>query len=73
MSDSKCDKCGAVVSDLDAGFSPADPGMKHSCGGIWEKKGDRKRCKAENAAMSTLMTQAGPRRSSLAAATPVMA
>lgn len=32
---SKCDKCGEVVADIDAGFSPGVQGMKHECGGTW--------------------------------------
>ena len=36
MGRSKCDKCGEIVSDLDAGFSPGMHGMKHGgCGGTW--------------------------------------
>jgi hypothetical protein len=33
---SRCDKCGEVITDLDAGFSPAAHGMEHKgCGGTW--------------------------------------
>ena len=33
---SKCDKCGEIVSDLDAGFSPGHLKMEHGgCGGTW--------------------------------------
>lgn len=35
MSASKCDRCGEVVTDLDAGFSPAAHAMQHHCGGAW--------------------------------------
>ena len=30
-----CDRCGEIVSDIDAGFSPAVHGMAHGCGGKW--------------------------------------
>lgn len=33
----KCDKCGEIVSDIDAGFSPAVQGMTHECGGTWRR------------------------------------
>jgi hypothetical protein len=35
MSASKCDRCGEVVADIDAGFSPGLHGMAHDCGGTW--------------------------------------
>ena len=37
MSASKCDRCGEVVTNLDAGFSPSRHGMMHGggCGGTW--------------------------------------
>lgn len=33
---SKCDKCGKVVRDIDAGFSPSLQEMAHDCGGTWQ-------------------------------------
>ena len=33
--ESRCDKCGEYVSDVDAGFSPGLHEMKHDCGGTW--------------------------------------
>ena len=32
---SRCDGCGEVVTDIDAGFSPGLQSMAHSCGGTW--------------------------------------
>jgi len=33
---SKCDRCGEVVEDIDAGFSPGRHEMRHGhCGGTW--------------------------------------
>ena len=34
---SRCDKCGEIVADIDAGFSPSSQKMKHECGGRWQK------------------------------------
>jgi hypothetical protein len=34
---SKCSRCGEVVRDIDAGFSPGLQGMGHAgCGGSWK-------------------------------------
>lgn len=33
---SYCDRCGEVVADNDAGFSPGLAGMWHHCGGQWQ-------------------------------------
>lgn len=35
MTSSKCDKCGEIVTDLDAGFCPGQHEMGHGCGGTW--------------------------------------
>lgn len=35
MISSKCDRCGEVATDIDAGFSPGLHEMKHDCGGTW--------------------------------------
>jgi hypothetical protein len=35
MGMSKCDKCGEIVDDIDAGFSPGLHKMHHDCGGVW--------------------------------------
>lgn len=37
MKASKCDKCGEIVQDIDAGFSPGLHEMGHGggCGGTW--------------------------------------
>lgn len=32
---SRCDRCGEVVKDADAGFSPGLHEMAHDCGGTW--------------------------------------
>lgn len=34
---SRCDRCGEVVSDIDAGFSPGLHAMAHDCGGTWRR------------------------------------
>lgn len=34
---SRCDKCGEIVSDIDAGFSPGLHEMGHECGGTWRR------------------------------------
>ena len=34
-STSRCDRCGEVVTDIDAGFSPGLHEMAHDCGGTW--------------------------------------
>jgi len=33
----ECSQCGAMVTDLDAGFSPAELGMRCPCGGRWRR------------------------------------
>lgn len=33
---SRCDRCGEIVADIDAGFSPATQLMAHDCGGAWQ-------------------------------------
>lgn len=35
MSHSKCDRCGEIVADIDAGFSVGLQEMGHDCGGTW--------------------------------------
>jgi hypothetical protein len=35
MGKSRCNRCGEVVDDIDAGFSPAVHGMSCKCGGRW--------------------------------------
>lgn len=32
---SRCDRCGETVDDIDAGFSPGLHEMAHGCGGTW--------------------------------------
>lgn len=34
---SRCDKCGEIVADIDAGFSPGLQAMTHDCGGKWRR------------------------------------
>lgn len=34
---SRCDKCGEIVADIDAGFSPGLQKMGHECGGQWRR------------------------------------
>lgn len=34
-----CDRCGAIATHRDAGFSPARQGMVHDCGGCWQAGG----------------------------------
>lgn len=34
---SRCDRCGEVVADIDAGFSPGMHAMGHECGGRWKR------------------------------------
>lgn len=34
---SRCDKCGEIVADIDAGFSPGLHEMAHECGGTWRR------------------------------------
>jgi hypothetical protein len=39
--ESRCDKCGEYVSDIDAGFSPGLHEMGHGgCGGTWRCEPD---------------------------------
>lgn len=33
----RCDVCGAVSTDIDAGFCPSLHGMAHDCGGTWQR------------------------------------
>lgn len=33
----RCDRCGEIVSDIDAGFSPGVHEMAHGCGGTWRQ------------------------------------
>lgn len=35
-----CDQCGVVISDLDAGFSPALKKMEHDCGEDYDRPGN---------------------------------
>lgn len=36
MKTNECERCGEQITDIDAGFSPADQGMAHGgCGGRW--------------------------------------
>jgi hypothetical protein len=34
---SRCDKCGEIVADIDAGFSPGSHEYGHECGGTWRR------------------------------------
>jgi len=34
---SQCDRCGEIIKDIDAGFSPGVHEMAHDCGGTWRE------------------------------------
>lgn len=34
---SRCDVCGEIARDIDAGFSPSLLEMRHDCGGTWRR------------------------------------